>query len=584
MAGIDAAATAVSLLSFAVQSFQGCVQAFEFFETAQHIGPDGDLLRVGLEFERYRLIRWSERVELGQAEKPAVNWHLAKALLEQLFCLLTSAERLKGRYSLHVADEVAMTAEEGRRVSQEPKQGMRKLIDRLQPTISTTTGQIIQNNNSAVKKLRWATRDKNKLKQYLEDIKLYVDNLELLLDQAERDSERTNYNRFLRDLVSLSPGALEVGQIEQLVGQGTHRSDVSEEAIKAAAYVKQVRLVLSADKREDEQTPSFKGAPAFMPTLMKLKYKYLRPRPGTELRHMDIELALYQDELVLVQWKVTEGIDGEKYATQTKCLAVLLMSLSHESFRSLPCVGSLSKRDLSLHAVVFSIPPSLPRPKITTLKQLIASVRYVCLSRRLSIGRSIAEAVLQLHTSGWMHKSLRPENVVFLTQDEATTEAILDTEPFLVGYDYARADSPDSAQAFTQVPNDRLTEELYRHPQARGLQRETYQKRFDMYAIACILVELVAWEPLVKLHSKYTILDLDSNLDAAEKANTVTQVPSLMDLLDKADAKAILSHQGGPKVLEAVRRCMAMERLSGMEDASLEVQAHVVDILAWCRI
>lgn len=583
MAGVDVMATAVSVVSFAFQSFQGCVQAFEFFDTAQHMGADGDLLHTGLEFEGYRLVRWSERAGLGKSEKHGVNWQVANSLLDQLLWLLTSAEKLKARYSLEVAEET-VTAEEKQRAAQEPKQGIRKLMNYLRPTIYTTTGNIIQNNNSVVKRLRWATRDKNKLNQYLCDIRSLVDKLEFLLDEAERESEKRNYNNFLRDLVSLCPSTLEAGQIEQVMGQGHRQSDVSEESIRAAAYVKQVRLVLSADKREDEETPSFRKPPSFMPKLKKLKYKNVRPRLGTDLRHTGIELALYQDEPVLIQWKVAEGAEWEKYERQTKCLAVMLMSMTNASFRSLPCIGSLGKEDIGRHAIIFSVPQNSFDLEITTLDQLIRELRYVSLARRLSIGRSIAEAVLQLHTAGWMHKSLRPENVVFLAKKDSKPETILQTEPFLMGYEYSRPDAPDSAQEFTQLPEGGLAEELYRHPQARGAQRETYQKRFDMYALACILVELMAWQPLVELHSQHTIDGLRNKLDAAEKANSVTEVPSLMDLLEQPGASAVIAHHAGTKVLDAVKKCTDMVRLSGVEDASLKVQAEVMEMLAWCRV
>ncbi|PSR81517.1 prion-inhibition and propagation-domain-containing protein, partial [Coniella lustricola] len=492
--------TAVGLMSFAFQSFQTCVQAIEFFDTAQHIGTDGDLLQTGLEFERYRLLLWSDRVGLGQAEKHGVNWQLANSLLEQLVFSLTSASKLRERYSLEVDGET-VTAEEGRRAlaasAQVPKQGVRRLIDHLRPTIHTTAGSIIQSNNSAIKRLRWASRDKNKLQQYLAIIKKLIDNLEFLLDEADRKTDKNNYNRFLRDLVSLSHSTDEAGTIEQLLGQGSHESDVSEEAIRAAAHVKQVRLVLSADKREDEESSrSHRKAPGFMPTLRKLKYKNLQSCPGTELRRSGIELARYQNETVLIQWKIAEGTEWEKYKIQTKCLAVMLMSLDHESFRSLRCVGSFGKEDIGRHGIVFAVPQNSYDLELTTLQQLIATVSCANLARRLEIGRIIAEAVLQLHTGGWMHKSLRPENVVFLARKGSEPADILQSEPFLVGFEYARRDSPESAQAFTQLPEGHLAEDLYRHPQAQGVQRETYQKRFDMYALACILVELTAWKPL----------------------------------------------------------------------------------------
>jgi hypothetical protein len=35
------------------------------------------------------------------------------------------------------------------------------------------------------------------------------------------------------------------------------------------------------------------------------------------------------------------------------------------------------------------------------------------LNQRVSIAVTLAETVLQLHTAGWLRKSIRPENVLF---------------------------------------------------------------------------------------------------------------------------------------------------------------------------
>lgn len=583
MAGLEVAAAGVSFIGFAFQSFQGCVQALEFFETTQNIGSDGDLLRTGLEIQKYRLIKWAERSGLGKTERPAVNWQYARLVLEQLLVMLTSAEKLKTRYHLEVSEETLETAEKLRN-AESPKQGIAKLIARLRPTIQTAAGRIIQESNSTVKRLRWATRDKTKLKQYLDEIKNLVDNLDILLDHAERESDRDDMEKLLRGLVSFIPSTAEAEQIEELVGAGRHHRHASEEAIKAAAYVKQVRLVVGADKREDEETPSFRKAPSFMPTLRKLKHRYLRSKAGGELREAGLELGLYQDAPVLVQWKIAEGPEWTKFEQQMKSLTVLLMSLVHESFHSLPCLGLVSVKEKGRYGLVFVLPTDSLDLQVTGLDELVKTAQRVSLARRLEISRNIAEAVLQLHTAGWMHKSLRPANVVFLAKQGAKPEQILQTTPYIVGYDYARPDTLDAAKAFTQLPESSLRSELYRHPQARGADRQTYQKRFDMYALGCLVVELMAWKSLADLHSEHTDQGFRGKLEQAESTNGVTEVPSLDELMGKQGAVDDLEHQAGAQVVKAVRRCLGMKQVEGTEDAGLEDQMAVIEMLSWCRV
>ncbi|KKY37041.1 putative small s protein [Diaporthe ampelina] len=221
MAGLEVAAAGISFIAFAFQSFQGCVQAFEFFETTQNIGSDGDLMRTGLEIQKYRLIKWAERSGLGKTERHAVNRQHARFVLGQLLLMLTSAEKLKIRYHLEVSEEVFGTAEKIR-TAESPNQGVAKLVARLRPTIQTAAGKIIQESDSTVERLRWATRDKTKLKQYLDEIKNLVGNLDMLLDHAERESERDDMDKLLGGLVSFIPSTVEAEQIEELVGVGRH--------------------------------------------------------------------------------------------------------------------------------------------------------------------------------------------------------------------------------------------------------------------------------------------------------------------------------------------------------------------------
>lgn len=583
MAGLEVAAAGIGFITFAVQSFQGCVQAFEFFETTQNIGSDGDLLRTGLEIQKYRLITWAERSGLGKKERPTVNWQYARLVLDQLLVMLTSAEELKTRYHLEVSQETLKMAEK-LRTAESPKQGIAKLIARLRPTIQTAAGKIIQESNSTVKRLRWATRDKTKLKQYLDEIKNLVDNLDMLLDHAERERERDDMDKLLRGLVSFIPSTAEAEQIEELVGVGRHHRHASEEAIKAAAYVKQVRLVVGADKREDEETPSLRRAPSFMPTLRKLRHRNLRPRAGGELREAGIELGSYQDAPVLVQWKVAEGPEWSRFEQQMKSLTVLLMSLVHESFHSLPCLGLVSVKDKGRYGLVFALPADSVDLQVMGLDELIKTAQRASLARRLEITRNIAEAVLQLHTAGWMHKSLRPTNIVFLAKQGAKPEQVLQTTPYIVGYDYARPDTQDAAKAFTQLPETSLRAELYRHPQARGANRQTYQKRFDMYSLGCLIVELMTWKSLEDLHSEHTEQGFGGRLEQAEKTNGVIEVPSLDELMEKQGAVDNLEHQAGSQVVKAVRRCLGMKQVEGTEDAGLDDQMAVVEMLSWCRI
>ncbi|RYP49838.1 hypothetical protein DL768_004530 [Monosporascus sp. mg162] len=581
---MEIAVAALQFTSVAVQAFRGCVLAMEFFNTAQNMGADGDLFRTGLEFEKYRLVTWAKRVGLlSDNERQTLNWQLAGIILKQLESFLTSADTLRHRYSLNVTEEEVEATEEAQ-VTETPKRGVAKLIARLKPNLHTTATKIIQENDSTIKRIRWAARDRDTLKAFLGEITGLINKLEFLLDSTERQEKQGDYDRLLREAISLTTTTAEAGQIKEFLGDGPYRRK-SEKAINAAAYLKQVRLMLGAYKRGDEVVPKLTSDTIGlrMPKLSILG-RSLKPWNNAELYDSGLEFATYHNRQVLIQWKLVESAQWERYTNQMKCLAVFLMSLSDKSFRSLPCLGYYPLESQGRHGIVYSMPDDKTDWDFKSLKDLISAQPFVSLSRRLELARAVADTVLQLHTAGWLHKSLRSENIIFLAPRGSENDAFLNSEPYVFGYEYARSDTEDSANAFTQLPDTELETDLYRHPRARGLNRETFQKRFDMYALACLIVELVMWEPLVDVFSLYVTQGLKKSIDIAQSWNEVIKLPSLKDLFEKEDVVKILRYQAGEAILEVIKTCFSAKKAKEGEDGLLTDQTGVVERLGWYRV
>ncbi|KAK4665070.1 uncharacterized protein QC763_510215 [Podospora pseudopauciseta] len=274
-------------------------------------------------------------------------------------------------------------------------------------------------------------------------------------------------------------------------------------------YLKQVRLVLGADERDDEITPKMTSEKIGlrMPKLAVLG-RSLKPwtdineRP-TPLFESNLGFATYRQKQVPIQWKTVESTQWERYINQMKCLALFLTSLStsDKSFRS-------------RHGIVYSMPEELPDHHndnnsegildwdYKSLRSLISSQPLVALKRRLEIALCLAETILQLHTSGWLHKGLRPENILFLAPHGSSNKFFLGSDPYIADYEYSRPTRSSHRNTPTFLTRS-LEADLYRHPDARGRGRETYQKGFDMYSLACIIVELVMWQPLVDIFAQF---------------------------------------------------------------------------------
>lgn len=108
-----------------------------------------------------------------------------------------------------------------------------------------------------------------------------------------------------------------------------------------------------------------------------------------------------------------------------------------------------------------------------------------------------------------------------------------------------------------------------------------------MYALGCLIVELMAWKSLADLHSEHTDQGFGGRLEQAESTNGVTKVPSLDELMEKpgvVDDLDDLEHKAGSQVVKAISRCLSMKQVEGTEDAGLEDQMAVVEMLSWCRV
>ena len=137
--------------------------------------------------------------------------------------------------------------------------------------------------------------------------------------------------------------------------------------------------------------------------------------------------------------------------------------------------------------------PSQTNSTIRPLLNLFEHQRNPSLSYRVQVAVALAETVLQLHTAGWLHKGIRSENVLFLDRDKLCWEIGNSLGPYLAGYDYSRADNPlEMTEDAPQTSNI----DVYRHPQAQGAARPSFNKSFDLYALECVLLEIALWKKL----------------------------------------------------------------------------------------
>lgn len=192
------------------------------------------------------------------------------------------------------------------------------------------------------------------------------------------------------------------------------------------------------------------------------------------------------------------------------------------------------------------------------------NISQVPLGSRFELARTLLKSVIFLHTSGWLHKNIRPESIIFFPkyQQPLTRKRIDWLDVFLMGYKYARLhsqtefdgddDGDDDGNRMRgnygtyddpDVPRvqEHITLDIYQHPTKRTEPHRRYQSAYDMYSLGLVLLEIGLWEPLAKL--------VPSSLNAYEMQHHIQ---------DKLHPRLV--GQCGETYAGVVRDCLGMER------------------------
>lgn len=141
--------------------------------------------------------------------------------------------------------------------------------------------------------------------------------------------------------------------------------------------------------------------------------------------------------------------------------------------------------------MVFRIPNLHDESPPRSLREVLLTKERYPLEDSLGLARQISRSVMFVHTARFVHKNIRPETILVLSQDGASGHGAV---PFLVGFEQFRPE--DGA---TNMQGDSAWEkDLYRHPTRQGLSPEdSYRMQHDIYSLGVILLEIGLWESFV---------------------------------------------------------------------------------------
>ena len=164
---------------------------------------------------------------------------------------------------------------------------------------------------------------------------------------------------------------------------------------------------------------------------------------------------------------------------------------------------------------------------------------------RFFLSYALALTVLNIHSSGWVHKNLWSHAIIVIpsatrTQRSGAQHLI----PYVAGWGVAR---PNTAKTTEMKPITEVEQNLYQHPHRQ--QQPSIKATFihDLYSLGVLLMEIGLWNPVSNLFQRQI-----------QQANISRKWPSI-DLLQKDwtdGLKEEVRCEMGDVYAEAVERCL----------------------------
>ena len=179
------------------------------------------------------------------------------------------------------------------------------------------------------------------------------------------------------------------------------------------------------------------------------------------------------------------AVDPELTMKDIQDLARILANVEPNRFGFLSCFGAVKNQNSGetrpyAYDLLLKTPSNLTNPR--GLRKVLESSSYISLNDRIELAVSLARAVLFLHAFHFVHKSIRPENIILLGEDDEQIG-----RPFLVGFEKFRLDTTSTHR----YDDDSWEKNLYRHPQRQGIRpQEDFIMQHDVYSLGVVLLEL----------------------------------------------------------------------------------------------
>ncbi|KAL8372347.1 hypothetical protein RB595_001917 [Gaeumannomyces hyphopodioides] len=462
---------AVSLVAGAKSALDGFVFLSEVWANRR---PADGYLAVKFRVEQCRFKDWVDHFKLGQDKdcrkllgQPAQSVQIILNIFMEIRKITQDLGRMEDEYGIKIAEGGS---------SHEEAQTIEEALERL-----TIRQADHDRSNKSTRKALSVTLDKPKFEKLLERLKYFNDSLEGFLSFREL--------RMLQQ--SLPSGLVPQAGADDL----RELSSSSQQLLALCAAAKSIKLTTTVGTAgiptvEPKELAGVRDTEKLLG--VAIRGSAFRPRAAGRT-----------DEVVIDYKQYNQSLTSDQRMEVLKRLKALYLLFNHlakintDEFRLLPCVGLLQNPTNStrLDGFVFQHPAQgLERPE--SLHQVLRGNLTVPLGNRFRLAQKLASALFLLHSSEWLHKNIRSQNILFFRKksdvNASSTEYI--TSPYLIGFSFARPDQ--AGEASMERPDSgpgRL--DHYRHPNfAQGSTRKN-----DIYSLGVLLCEIGLWRSVDKM-------------------------------------------------------------------------------------
>ncbi|KAI1441522.1 hypothetical protein F5Y02DRAFT_421939 [Annulohypoxylon stygium] len=293
--------------------------------------------------------------------------------------------------------------------------------------------------------------------------------------------------------------------------------------------------------------------------------------PATDLDQTRIEEIMFSEVKLInntgpdgmktyVLDRVGSSIIGLEARTKknTRNLARRLQHDEPQNFGLLSCKGFVEKGDPSVlgaptdFTLVFRVPPGLTGPQ--SLRYYLLGKKLSSLSHRFSIAQQLARSVTYVHIFGFVHKNVRPENVLGFSEQGNQTPLT-----FLVGFKDFRME-----EGHTEKHGDSdLEKNLYHHPTRQGASpRSEFIMQHDIYSLGVCLLEIGLWQSFIQYDRQNENPALSEEFkvlcDAPEEHMAMFLLMSVKDRLVELARSKLREHMGDEysRIVETCLTCL----------------------------